>query len=144
MKGRQWERIESTSTKCEDKGLDESIDSLLYVVNKSKLGEDKVEIAVEVKHFSHEHDLQLENDEKCDGCMWPIHPPFYTYTPYRFFLHKSCVELLRKKLHPLHRHLLILLPETPNANNYFICDACERTCNGFVYCSNECNFNLNV
>jgi hypothetical protein len=69
--------------KCEDPGLDESIDSLLYVVKKSKLGEDKVEIAVEIKHFSHEHDLklideQLENDEKCDGCMWPIYPPFYT------------------------------------------------------------------
>jgi hypothetical protein len=107
MKGRQWERIESTSTKCEDKGLDESIDSLLYVVNKSKLGEDKVEIAVEIKHFSHEHDLklideQLENDEKCDRCMWPIYPPFYTCTPCRFFLHKSCVELPIKKSHPLH------------------------------------------
>jgi hypothetical protein len=59
--------------KCEDPGLDESIDSLLYVVKKSKLGEDKVEIAVKIKHFCHQHDLklideQLENDEKCDGC----------------------------------------------------------------------------
>jgi hypothetical protein len=59
--------------KCKDLGLDESIDSLLYVVKKSKLGVDKVEIAVKIKHFRHQHDLklieeQLENDEKCDGC----------------------------------------------------------------------------
>jgi hypothetical protein len=82
MEGEQWERIESTSMlKFEDLGLDESIDSLPYVVKKSKQGEDNIEIAVEIKHISHEHDLklideQLKNDEKCDGCIWPISPPF--------------------------------------------------------------------
>ncbi|XP_041020068.1 uncharacterized protein LOC121261665 [Juglans microcarpa x Juglans regia] len=35
-----------------------------------------------IEHFSHEeHDLnlddKLENNEKCDGCMQPIFPPFY-------------------------------------------------------------------
>jgi hypothetical protein len=106
--------------------LDESIDSLPlpYVVKKSKLGEDNIEIAVEIKHFSHEHDLklideQLENEEKCDGCVCPIYPPFYTCTQCTFFLHKSCVELPRKKLHPLHRHPLILLPEPPYVGKLF-------------------------
>jgi hypothetical protein len=137
---KDMEPIESTSTlKCEDS----------YVVKKSKLGEDKVEIAVEIKHFCHEHDLklndeQLENDKKCDGCMWPIYPPFYTCTPCRFFLHKSCVELPRKKSHPLHRHSLILLPKTPYVGKNVGCDACERMCNGFVYHCDKCNFDLDV
>jgi hypothetical protein len=134
------EPIESTSTlKCEDP----------YVVKKSKLGEDKVEIAMEIKHFCHEHDLklideQLENGEKCDGCMWPIYPPFYTCTPCTFFLHKSCVELPRKKLHPLHRHSLNLLPEKPYVVKYFQCNACKRECNGFVYHCDKCDFDLDV
>ncbi|XP_059435587.1 uncharacterized protein LOC132168611 [Corylus avellana] len=149
MKGLQWEHIESTSMKCEDLGLVESIDSLLYAVKKSKMGEDKVEIAVEIKYFSHEHDLklideQLENDEKCDGCMWPIYPPFYTCTPCRFFLHKSCVELPTIKSHPLHRHPLALLPEPRDVDKYFVCNACRHNCNGFVYHCDKCNFDLDV
>jgi hypothetical protein len=132
---------ESTSTlECEDP----------YVVKKSKLGEDKVEIAVEIKHFSHEHDLKLidheklENDEKCDGCTWPINPPFYTCIPCKFFLHKSCVELPRKKLHPLHRHPLFLFPETPYVIKPFGCNACLCGSNGFVYHCEICNFDLDV
>ncbi|XP_059438984.1 uncharacterized protein LOC132171629 [Corylus avellana] len=120
-----------------------------YVVKKSKLGENKVEIAVEIKHFNHEHDLklideQLENDEKCDGCMWPIYPPFYTCSPCRFFLHKSCVELSRKKSHPLHGHPLILLPKAPYSGECFSCNACQRKCNGFVYHCDKCQFDLDV
>jgi hypothetical protein len=151
MEGEQWERIESTSMlKFEDSGLDGSIDPLLFVVKKSKLGEDNIEIAVEIKHVSHEHDLklideQLENDEKCDGCMWPISPPFYTCTQCRFSLHKSCVELPSKKSHPLHQHPLILLKESPLVRKYFHCKACGRHyCNGFVYRCDKCNFNLDV
>jgi hypothetical protein len=127
--GEQWERIESTiMLKFEDSGLDGSIDPLPYVVKKSKLGEDNIEIAVEIKHISHKHDLklideQLENDEKCDGCMWPISPPFYTCTQCRFFLHKSCVELPSKKSHPLHQHPLILHTESLRAWKYFRCNA---------------------
>jgi hypothetical protein len=139
------EPIESTSMlKCEDP----------YVVKKSKLGEDKVEIAVEIKHFSHEHDLKLideqfDNDEKCDGCMWPIYPPFYICTSCTFFLHKSCVELLRKMSHLLHQHPLILLPSILlpwplYVNKCFSCNACKRACNGFVYHCDKCYFDLDV
>ncbi|XP_059439545.1 uncharacterized protein LOC132172111 [Corylus avellana] len=141
--------IESTSMlKCEDLGLNESIDSLTYVVKKSKLGEDKVEIPVEIKHFSHDHDLklvgeQLETQEECDGCMWPIDPPFYACTRCEFFLHKYCVELPRKKSHPLHWHPLTLLPKPPYVPS-FCCYACGRDCNGFVYRCEKCNFDLDV
>jgi len=65
------------------------------------MGEDKIEMAEEIEHFSHKHDLKitdelLTNNETCDGCMYPIFPPFYTCAPCGFFLHKSCVELPRK------------------------------------------------
>jgi hypothetical protein len=147
MGGEQWERIESTSMlKFEDSEHDGSIDPLPYVVKKSKLGKDNIEIAVEIEHISHEHDLklideQLENDEKCDGCMWPISPPFYICTQCRFFLHKSCVELPSKKSHPLHQHPLILHTESPNVvHGLFSCNACGRVCNGFVYCCDKCDY----
>jgi len=131
-------------------GCDESIDSFPYVVLKSKVGEDKIEKAVEIKHFSHEHDLELmdeqpENKEKCDACVSPISLPFYSCAQCRFFLHKSCVELPRKISHPLHRHTLILLPEAPYfISRNFTCDACDRTCNGFTYRCDKCDFDLDV
>jgi hypothetical protein len=98
----------------EDSKLDESMDSLAYVVKKMKIGEDKIEIDEEIIHFSHQHDLkliddQLLNNKKCDGCRHPILPPFYSCAQCSFFLHKSCVALPRKKQHPLHPHLLTLL-----------------------------------
>jgi hypothetical protein len=140
----------ATNKQLEDTevGLDETIDSFPYVVLKSKVGEDKMEKAVEIKHFSHEHDLelideQLENKEKCDACVSSISLPFYSCVQCRFFLHKSCVELPKKKSHSLHRHTLILLPERPNARS-FDCDACNRTCNGFTYCCDKCDFDLDV
>jgi hypothetical protein len=67
---------------------DESIDSIsTYVVLKSILGE-----PVKTKHFCHEHDLKLideqfEDREKCDACMWPISTPIYSCVEYRLFLH---------------------------------------------------------
>jgi hypothetical protein len=134
-----------------DTGLDESIDSFPYVVLKSQLGDDKIEKAVEIKHFSHEHDLkftaidgQLENNEICDACTWPIYSSFYSCAQCRFFLHKSCVELPRKMSHPLHRHPLILLPEPPYVGKHFSCDACKRLCNGSTYNCGKCMFNLDV
>lgn len=37
--------------------LNQSTDSLAYVFKKTKMGEDNIEVAVEIKHFNHEHDL---------------------------------------------------------------------------------------
>ena len=67
------------------------------------MGEDGTEIAVEIEHFSHKHDLKLideevhNNEEKCDGCVRAILPPFYTCVKCNFFLHKSCANLPMKK-----------------------------------------------
>jgi hypothetical protein len=144
--------LESIGTlKNEDSELDESNDSLSYVVKKIKTGEDKIEIAEEIKHFCHEHDLkltkeELQSDEKCDGCMHPIFPhPFYSCAQCGFFLHKSCVELPRKMRHPLHPHLLTLFAKTPYAGfSSFYCNVCRRVCNGFTYHCEECMFDADV
>ncbi|KAF3969177.1 hypothetical protein CMV_007007 [Castanea mollissima] len=59
----------------EDEELDQSVESAAaYKVKKIKVGEDGTEIATEIEHFSHEHDLKLtdeevHNNEKCDGLV---------------------------------------------------------------------------
>ncbi|XVF70585.1 hypothetical protein PTKIN_Ptkin11bG0174300 [Pterospermum kingtungense] len=53
--------------------------------------------AVKIKHFNHEHDLELfeekiegDTDRHCDGCMPSISTPFYYCSECNFFLHKTC------------------------------------------------------
>ncbi|KAG7969973.1 hypothetical protein I3843_07G059500, partial [Carya illinoinensis] len=98
-----------------------------------------------IQHFSHEHYLKLTDelgiDEKCDGCMQSILPPFYACAQCRFFLHKSCVELLRELRNSLHQHPLKLLLREKKP---FRCDACALPCNGFDYRCDECDFDLDV
>ncbi|KAL4600690.1 hypothetical protein ACB092_11G216500 [Castanea dentata] len=103
-----------------------------YEVKNIKVGEDRIAIAIEIKHFSHGHDLKLSgdevlNNEKCNGCV-----------NCSFFLHESCAKLPRKKRHPLHQHPLTLLPK-PRWNDYsFQCIACNRDDNGFNYNCETC------
>ena len=65
----------------EDAKLDQSIEST-YKFKIIEVGEDG--IAIEIEHFSHEHDLKLtdeevhNNEEKSDGCVRVILPPFYS------------------------------------------------------------------
>ncbi|XP_062143672.1 uncharacterized protein LOC133851331 [Alnus glutinosa] len=125
-------------------------DSLAYAVKKIRMGEDKIEIAEEINHFSHQqHDLKLIdelliNNENCDGCMYPIFPPFYTCAQCRFFLHKSCVELPRKKQHPFHSHRLTLLTKVPDYD-VFHCNVCGRdSCASFTYHCEKCWFDADV
>nr|XP_023903234.1 uncharacterized protein LOC112015105 [Quercus suber] len=119
-----------------------------YEVKNIKEGEDKIEIATEIEHFSHEHSLKLIdeviNNEKCNGCVRAIHPPFYSCAKCSFFLHKSCAELPQKIRHPLHQHPLTLLPQARNSRKWFWCDACWQCCNGFIYTCDVCWFELDV
>ncbi|KAM3704705.1 hypothetical protein ACJW31_03G025700 [Castanea mollissima] len=134
----------------EDEELDQFVESAAaYKVKKIKVGEDGTEIATEIKHFSHEHDLKLtdeevHNNEKCDGCVRAISPPFYSCAKCSFFLHKSCANLPMKMQHPLHQHPLILLPKFPRYRNWFWCDTCDQYCDGFVYMCLSCYFNIDV
>jgi hypothetical protein len=123
-------------------------DSLAYAVKKIRMGEDKIEIAEEIKHFSRHHNLKLIdelliNSERCDGCMHPIFPPFYTCAQCRFFLRKSCVELPKKKRHPLDPHLLTLLAKAPYVTTCG-CNVCARECDGCTYHCEKCWFDVDV
>ena len=139
---------ESSESENENLELDESNDLATYIVKKINVGEDGIEIAKEIKHFSHEHNLKLidevENNKQCDGCLRAILSPFYSCVKCNFFLHKSCIELPRKKRHPLHRHSLTLFPKAHCRTMLFWCDACGQICNGFNYRCNKCDFDLDV
>jgi hypothetical protein len=131
----------------EDLGHDEFTNEC-YIVIKTKVGVDKVEIPIEIKHFTHEHSLQLttkfEKDKICDGCIRSIFPPFYCCAQCNFFLHKTCAELPHKKQHPLHQHSLTLHPRRASRNFFFQCNACKYHTNGFTYRCDICNFTLDV
>ncbi|KAL4636983.1 hypothetical protein ACB092_03G048300 [Castanea dentata] len=133
----------------EDPELDQSFNLVAYEVKNIKVVEDGTEIATEIQHFSHGHDLKLSdyevlNNEKCNGCIQAISPPFYSCVNCSFFLHESCARLPRKKRHPLHLHTLTLFPKSPYWQNTFWCDACKRPCNGFTYWCVTCNFDLDI
>ena len=125
--------------------LSESVDST-YKVKKYNKREGGIQIAAEIKHFSHEHDLMLTekllNNQKCDRCVRVILPPFYSCVKCSFFLHEFCANLPKKKRHPLHQHPLSLLPMKPSKD--FRCYACHRRCNGFTYWCETCRFRLDV
>ena len=99
------ENINLQEFKDEDEAseLNELVDST-YKVKKYNMREGGIQIATEIKHFSHEHDLtlteQLLKTQKCDGCVRAIVPPFYSCVKCSFFLHESCVNLPKKKATP--------------------------------------------
>ncbi|XP_059460235.1 uncharacterized protein LOC132189510 [Corylus avellana] len=108
----------------------------------------EVEGVQEMRHFGHQHDLILSNeeltkDELCDGCMELISTPFYSCTQCNFFLHGRCAQLPRKKQHLLHQHQLTL-SQGPSFGKLFCCDACERLNGGFTYRCDACRFNLDL
>ncbi|KAB1227757.1 hypothetical protein CJ030_MR1G028904 [Morella rubra] len=137
------EHVGSTNMPAhEDFIRDESSDLPTYIAKKMKLGEGGIEIAEEIKHFSHEHELKLTDEldinGQCDGCVLPIFSPFYKCTVCTFFLHRSCAELPRKKQHSLHRHPLFL------RSRVFWCNVCRCGSKGFKYYCDKCGFNLDV
>ncbi|KAG7968567.1 hypothetical protein I3843_08G160600 [Carya illinoinensis] len=135
-------------------GPDELTTTLAQIVNKINLGNGKAEIVTKIKHIWHEHRLklgvELENNEKCDGCARYLSSlQYYCCLQCKFFLHKSCADLPRKKLHPLHKHPLTLQPPNKFQHEYFgpeifSCGACDRFCNGLVYNCDDCRFQLDV
>ncbi|XP_075636111.1 uncharacterized protein LOC142608255 [Castanea sativa] len=115
------------------------------IESTTRVGKDKIEVPIEIKHFSHEHYLkltdELENYEICDGCIRPIFPSFYKCAQCSFFLHKSCVELPHEKQHPLHSHMLTLKSRRPMLAR---CAVCELFTSGFTYDCKQCQFELDV
>ena len=129
-----------------DSKLDQSIDSEICKVIKTVVGEDGTQIAIEIKHFSHEHQLKLTdevpNNKICNGCVRAIlSPSFYSCveSDCSFFLHISCTKLPKIKRHPIHQHPLTLKHWVG-----FWCNACEQRCNGLIYICERCAFVLEV
>ncbi|XP_023922087.1 uncharacterized protein LOC112033544 [Quercus suber] len=136
--------LEFKDKENDDAELDQSFESTsAYIVKNFKREKDRTKIATEIQHFSHKHKLKLteeevHNNEKCDGCIRAISPPFYNCAECSFFLHKSCANLPMKKRHPLHQHPLTL------QKSLFFCNACGQRTNGFVYICDPCWFKLDV
>ncbi|KAG7552756.1 Protein kinase C-like phorbol ester/diacylglycerol-binding domain [Arabidopsis thaliana x Arabidopsis arenosa] len=96
-----------------------------------------------IQHFSHEehylrfhvNGLLCEENKRCSACTHPIClQSFYGCIDCEFTLHQNCAESPRKKWHVLHNDRLTL--EIWKSHN-FICDACHRISNGFMY---KCGF----
>ncbi|KAJ0265072.1 hypothetical protein HA466_0014310 [Hirschfeldia incana] len=93
-----------------------------------------------IHHFSHkEHYLKVnvngvlyEENKRCNACTHQIGlKSFYSCIGCDFFLHQKCAENPKKKWHVLHNERLTLV--TNKEQDIFVCDACERVSNGFLY-----------
>ncbi|XWS07802.1 hypothetical protein CRYUN_Cryun41cG0022100 [Craigia yunnanensis] len=109
--------------------IEQSLDSIIYVK----------EDGTEVRHFSHQHNLVLSDDNEdgklCDGCILFISAPYYHCSECNFFLHKSCAELPWKKKLWFHQHQTY--PHTLITDCIFRCGVCNFECSGFAYkCDN--------
>ncbi|GLT96163.1 hypothetical protein SLE2022_138070 [Rubroshorea leprosula] len=104
--------------------------SITCVLKKMSRGEG--EIATEIKHFSHQHNLILSDEIKddicCDGCIRPISTEFYYCTECDYSLHKHCAELPRKT-----RQWSLKTTLTLHYKHRFLCDWCYFFCSGFGY-----------
>ncbi|XVE91937.1 hypothetical protein REPUB_Repub01dG0054100 [Reevesia pubescens] len=96
--------------------------------------------ATQIKHFSHEHNLELsdkviEDDKYCDGCTLSISDSFYYCSLCDFFLHKRCAESPKKKhlwFHASQQALTLV-------SDYIVkCPTCLYVCNGFAYKCDDC------
>ncbi|KAI5318625.1 hypothetical protein L3X38_038333 [Prunus dulcis] len=143
------ERHGHTTTKIID---DESKATML---GEAQQGDDRIELAAQIKHFSHQHFLflrdEVQKDDRitCDGCIEPITDAFYSCTKQEeddchFFLHKTCAQLPTERLHPFHPHLLKLLPKAPSTDGMFECHACSSFSHGFLYSCERCQFYLDL
>ncbi|KAL4637054.1 hypothetical protein ACB092_03G053000 [Castanea dentata] len=169
MKNKENINLQEFKDEDEVSEHDELVGSTTYEVKKFNVGKDGIQIAAELKHFSHEHDLKLTDEamsnQKCNGCVRDISPPFYSCVKCSFFLHESCANLPKKKRHPLHQHPLTLFPKAPYREKDFWCDAqhpltlfpkapyrkkdfwcyaCKRDGNGFHYSCEPCGFSLDI
>ncbi|PWA96824.1 cysteine/Histidine-rich C1 domain family protein [Artemisia annua] len=89
-------------------------------------------MTVEIKHFSHSHNLhihcvhELGQQVNCSGCDSPCDntkAPVHVCYQCNFFLHDRCANARRYIKHPAHKSHPIL-PYPTYASNTFFCNAC--------------------
>ncbi|WZZ11834.1 hypothetical protein YC2023_104923 [Brassica napus] len=93
-----------------------------------------------IQHFSHkEHYLRFnengvlcEDTKRCSACTHPIGlHSFYDCMDCDFSLHQKCAECPKRKRHVLHNDRLTLVSN--KELKVFVCYACHRRSNGFMY-----------
>ncbi|XP_075658706.1 uncharacterized protein LOC142628505 [Castanea sativa] len=131
---------QSTESKTEDPELHQSFDSEICKVIKTTVGEDGTEIAAEIKHFSHEHDLKLTdeipNNTKCNGYG------VFRCATCEFVLDFKCATLPQTTWYNQHEHPFTLCYTPEDDSGEYYCDICEEERDPkkwFYYCA-ECNF----
>ncbi|XP_021893655.1 uncharacterized protein LOC110811452 [Carica papaya] len=145
------ERRSGMSFSCRKCGFDMEPICALASIKMSETGIDG-----KLQHFSHGHPLKLIQEDAnncCKACGKICFGPtykcagnsFYSYTC-KFFLHKSCADLLPEIQHPFHpKHTLSLqakLPESVPASSG--CSACGQESSGFIYFCAKCTFYMDV
>ncbi|AED94903.1 CHP-rich zinc finger protein-like [Arabidopsis thaliana] len=101
-----------------------------------------------IKHFTHEHNLRLINEDdilydkskQCHGCVLPIFfNACYICTHCDFILHETCANLSKKKRHPsVSRQLTLYAKHYYGMDSFswdgpFSCFVCSQRCSGFAY-----------
>ena len=98
----------------DEESTEQSVDSAAYEVKKHNVGKDGTKIATKIKHFSHEHDLKLidedQNNKICNGCVRAIHPLFYSCGSFSInlvlsYLEESDTHFINTHSHSSQRHL---------------------------------------
>uniref|UniRef100_A0A7N2L5E1 DC1 domain-containing protein n=1 Tax=Quercus lobata TaxID=97700 RepID=A0A7N2L5E1_QUELO len=128
----------------EDPELDQSVGSAAYKVKNIKEREDGTEIAIEIRHFSHEHGLKLSDDEvldneKCNGCCDSKISPIFRCTTCKFALDFKCATLPQTARYKQHEHPFTLRYTAEDESSEYYCDICEEERNSkhwFYYCAN--------
>ncbi|OMP13986.1 DC1 domain-containing protein [Corchorus olitorius] len=99
-----------------------------------------------IDHFLHKHPLtlieQVNQEFLCRGCGKSLPPdegPIYGCSGCKFYLDKACAELPKEMQHFFHPCPLFL-----ELCDFFICDACLKRGNGFIYRCRRCNFDMHV
>ncbi|XP_039040682.1 uncharacterized protein LOC120179016 [Hibiscus syriacus] len=150
---------------------DESMSSIVRVIKKIKVGDD--EIAGEIEHVSHEHNLifsdEFKGNKYCNGCVLPIahflfHDDEYegkcsccdkdasSVIAYRckdctFALHWRCATLPQTAWHKCDKHSLTLAYR--DRDDYPLrryCDICEeeRDPRQWFYCCETCDNTMHI
>ncbi|GLU00052.1 hypothetical protein SLE2022_174460 [Rubroshorea leprosula] len=129
-KGRLYIEVESENEESDDKASSPSSCA--------------VALGDKIDHFSHEHELVLDNEEIvtngdkkcCDGCVLPILTAAYSCprAECNFSLHKACAQIGEEKPHWASQD-----PLQVGMDCFFCCQFCEYDCSGFYYYENRDN-----
>ncbi|XP_047335580.1 uncharacterized protein LOC124939113 [Impatiens glandulifera] len=110
---------------------------------------------MEMKHFSHEHNLHLHEEDGysnkhfCNGC-WQrisISGSYYRCNNHscQYSLHKRCAEQPHQINYPLHKHPLTLLPQPPYRSHRCYCSSCYKSqWQHFTYHCPICKYDLDI